>query len=141
MDTHEKAELLNLTTKIVTAHATKNPVAVADLLDLIAGVGHSLATVGTEEVTPKLKPAVPIKRSVTRAHIACLEDGTKHKMIKRHLRTAHQMTPEAYRKKWGLGFDYPMVSPDYAAVRSKLAKQIGLGTRGQVKNESQKAKI
>ncbi len=139
MDTHEKAELLNLTTKIVTAHATKNPVAVADLLDLIAGVGHSLATVGTEEVTPKLKPAVPIKRSVTRAHIACLEDGTKHKMIKRHLRTAHQTTPEAYREKWGLAADYPMVAPDYAAVRSKLAKQIGLGTRGQVKKREPKS--
>ena len=131
MDTHEKAELLNLTTKIVTAHATKNPVAVADLLDLIAGVGHSLATVGTEEVTPKLKPAVPIKRSVTRAHIACLEDGTKHKMIKRHLKTAHQTTPEEYREKWGLAADYPMVAPDYSVKRSKLAKQLGLGTQAK----------
>ena len=137
MDTHEKTELLNLTTKIVAAYATKNSVAVADLPELIAGVGHSLATV-EEPVTPKLKPAVPIKRSVTKAHVTCLEDGTKHKMIKRHLKTAHQTTPEEYRKKWDLGSDYPMVAPDYAAVRSKLAKQIGLGTRGQVKKRKPK---
>ena len=130
MDTHEKTELLNLTTKIVSAYVTKNPVAVADLRNLIAGVCHSLATV-EEHVTPKLKPAVPIKKSVTRAHIACLEDGTKHKMIKRHLKTAHQMTPEAYRKKWGLAGDYPMTAPNYSVVRSKLAKQIGLGTQGR----------
>ncbi len=139
MDTHEKTELLNLTTKIVTAYATSNPVGIAELRDLIASVSQSLATVGTEGVTPKLEPAVPIKKSVTRAHIACLEDGTKHKMIKRHLKTAHQTTPEEYREKWGLRFDYPMVAPDYAAVRSKLAKQIGLGTRGQVKKREPKS--
>ncbi len=130
MDTHEKTELLNLTTKIVTAYATSNPVGIAELRDLIAGVSHGLATV-EEQVPPKLKPAVPIKRSVTRAHIACLEDGTKHTMIKRHLRTAHRMTPEAYREKWGLAADYPMTAADYSAVRSKLAKQIGLGKQAR----------
>ncbi len=130
MDTHEKTELLNLTTKIVTAYATKNPVGIAKLRDLIAGVSHGLATV-EEQVTQKLKPAVPIKRSVTRAHIACLEDGTKHKMIKRHLKTAHRMTPDEYREKWGLAADYPMVAPDYSAQRSKLAKQIGLGKQAR----------
>jgi predicted transcriptional regulator len=137
MDTHEKTELLNLTTKIVTAYATNNPVGIAELRDLIAGVSHGLATV-EEQVTPKLTPAVPIKRSVTRTHIACLEDGTKHKMIKRHLRTAHRMTPEAYREKWGLAADYPMTAADYSAVRSKLAKQIGLGKQGRGRNRKPK---
>ncbi len=130
MDTHEKTELLNLTTKIVTAYATKNPVGTGELCNLITGVSQKLATV-EEPVTQKLKPAVPIKRSVTRAHIACLEDGTKHKMIKRHLRIAHRMTPEAYREKWGLAADYPMTAADYSAVRSKLAKQIGLGKQAR----------
>ncbi len=139
MDTHETTELLNLTTKIVTAYATKNPVAVAELPELIAGVGHGLATV-EEPVTPKLEPAVPIKKSVTRAHITCLEDGTKHKVIKRHLRIAHRMTPEAYREKWGLAGDYPMTAADYSAVRSKLAKQIGLGKQARGRGGSQKAK-
>ena len=131
MDTHEKAELLNLTTKIVTAYVTKNPVGIAELRDLIASVSQNLATVRTEGVTPKLKPAVPIKRSVTRAHIACLEDGTKHKIMKRHLKTAHQMIPKEYREKWGLAADYPMVAPNYSAQRSKLAKQIGLGIQAK----------
>ncbi len=159
MDTQEKTEILNLTTKIVTAYATKNPVGIAELPDLITGVCHGLATV-EEQVAPKLKPAVPIKRSVTRAHVTCLEDGTKFKMIKRHLRIAHQtlcledgtkfkmikrhlriahqMTPKAYREKWGLAADYPMTAPDYAAVRSKLAKKIGLGK--QARGGSQKDK-
>ena len=138
MDTHEKAELLNLTTKIVTAYATKNPVGIAELRDLIASVSQNLATVRTEGVTPKLEPAVPIKKSVTRAHITCLEDGTKHKMIKRHLRIAHRMTPEAYREKWGLATDYPMTAADYSAVRNKLAKQIGLGKQGRGRNRKPK---
>ncbi len=138
MDAHEKTELLNLTTKIVSAYATKNPVAVADLPDLIAGVCHSLATV-EEQVTPKVEPAVPVKKSVTRAHIICLEDGTQHMMLKRHLRIAHRMTPEEYREKWRLHSDYPMTAPNYSAVRSKLAKQIGLGSRGQVKKRKPKS--
>ena len=137
MDTHEKTEHLNLTTRIVSAYVTKNPVAVADLRHLIAGVYHSLAT-AEEQVTPRLKPAVPVKKSVTPAHIICLEDGTKHKTIKRHLRTAHQMTPEEYREKWGLGSDYSMVAPDYSVQRSKIAKKLGLGTRGQVKKRKPK---
>jgi predicted transcriptional regulator len=132
MKMSKKTELLhlNLTTKIVTAYATKNPVAIADLPDLIAGVCHGLAT-AEEQITPRVEPAVPIKKSITKAHVTCLEDGTKYKMIKRHLKTAHQMTPEEYREKWGLRFDYPMVAPDYSAVRSKLAKKIGLGTQAK----------
>ena len=137
MDTHEKTELLHLTTKIVSAYATKNPVAIADLPDLITGVCHGLATV-EEQVTPNLEPAVPIKKSITKAHVTCLEDGTKYKMIKRHLKTAHQMTPEEYREKWGLRFDYPMTAPNYSVVRSKLAKQIGLGTQGHSRKRKPK---
>ena len=121
--------LLQLTTKIVSAYITKNPVAGADLRDLFAGICHSLATV-EEQVTPKLEPAVAVKKSVTPAHIICLEDGTQHVMLKPHLRIAHQMTPEEYREKWGLHSDYPMTAPNYSLVRSKLAKQIGLGTQG-----------
>ncbi len=132
MKMSKKAELLHLATKIVIAYVTKNPVAVADLPDLITGVCHSLSMV-EEQATPKVKPAVPVKKSVTLAHIICLEDGTKHMMLKRHLRIAHQMTPEEYREKWRLHSDYPMTAPDYSSVRSKLAKQLGLGIRGQVK--------
>ncbi len=139
MKMSKKTELLHLTTKIVSAYVTKNPVAVAELRNLIASVSQNLATVGTEGVTPKRKPAVPVKESVTLAHIICLEDGTQHKMIKRHLRTAHQMTPEEYREKWGLRLDSPMVAPSYSVVRSKLAKQLGLGKRGQVKKRKPKS--
>ena len=137
MKMSEKTELLHLTKKIIIAYVTKNPVAVADLPDLIAGVCHSLAT-AEEQITPRVEPAVPIKNSVTRAHVTCLEDGTQHMMLKRHLRTAHQLTPEEYREKWGLHSDYPMTAPDYSAVRSKLAKQMGLGTLWQVKKRKQK---
>ncbi len=131
MKMSKKTELLHLTTKIVSAYVTKNPVAVAELRNLIASVSQNLATVGTKGVTPKRKPAVPVKESVTLAHIICLEDGTQHVMLKPHLRIAHQMTPKAYREKWGLAADYPMVAPEYAAVRSKLAKQIGLGKQAR----------
>ena len=132
MKMSKKTELLhlNLTTKIVTAYATKNPVAIADLPDLISGVCHGLAT-AEEPVKPKAEPAVPLKKSVTKSQIICLEDGTKHKMMKQHLRIAHQMTPEEYREKWGLAADYPMTAPDYSVHRSKLAKQIGLGTQAK----------
>ncbi len=140
MKMSKKTELLhlNLTTKIVTAYATKNLVAIADLPDLISGVCHSLAT-AEEQVAPKLEPAVPVKNSVTRAHVICLEDGTQHMMLKRHLKVAHQMTPEEYREKWGLHSDYPMTAPDYSAVRSVLAKRLGLGTRWQAKKRKPKS--
>ena len=138
MDTHEKTELLHLTTKIVSAYATKNPVAIADLPDLIAGVCHGLAT-AEEQITPRVEPAVPIKKSITKAHVTCLEDGTKYKMIKRHLKTAHRMTPEEYRAKWGLRSDYPMTAPDYSVHRSKLAKKIGLGTQGHGRKRKPKS--
>jgi predicted transcriptional regulator len=126
-------ELLSLTTEIVAAHVSNNTVAVTDLPQLIEQVYRSLANVGVEP-TPQVErpqPAVPIKKSVTPDYIICLEDGKKLKMLKRHLKTAYDMTPEEHRDRWQLPPDYPMVAPNYAKQRSKLAKQIGLGTRAR----------
>ena len=123
-------ELLELTTEIVSAHVGNNTVAVADLPQLIQEVYKTLAVVGTTPPTPaRPEPAVPIKKSVSPDYIVCLEDGKKLKMLKRHLKTAYNMTPEQYRERWGLGADYPMVAPTYAKHRSNLAKKIGLGTK------------
>ena len=126
-------ELLSLTTEIVAAHVSNNTVAVSDLPTLIEQVYRSLSTIGAEPVVveERLQPAVPIKKSVTPDYIVCLEDGKKLKMLKRHLKTAYNMTPEEYRDRWGLPADYPMVAPNYARQRSSLAKQIGLGTRAR----------
>jgi predicted transcriptional regulator len=122
-------DLLALTAAIVAAHVSKNTVVVNDLPNLIQQVYGSLAHVGRDApVAPRPQPAVPIKKSVTPDFIICLEDGRKLKMLKRHLKTAYDMTPEEYRDRWGLAPDYPMVAPNYAIQRSELAKQIGLGT-------------
>ncbi|GLR79284.1 MucR family transcriptional regulator [Azospirillum oryzae] len=125
--------LLSLTTEIVAAHVSNNTVSLTDLPTLIEQVYKSLANVGTEPVVAEERPqpAVPIKKSVTPDYIVCLEDGKKLKMLKRHLKTAYNMTPEEYRERWGLPTDYPMVAPNYARQRSSLAKQIGLGTRAR----------
>ena len=126
-------ELLSLTSEIVAAHVSNNMVAVSDLPQLIQQVYRSLSGIGTE-VAPQPErpvPAVPIKKSVTPEHIICLEDGKKLKMLKRHLKTSYNMSPEEYRERWGLPADYPMVAPSYAKQRSRLAKQIGLGTRAR----------
>jgi predicted transcriptional regulator len=125
--------LLSLTTEIVAAHVSNNTVAVGDLPILIEQVYKSLSNVGVEPVVQEERPqpAVPIKKSVTPDYIVCLEDGKKLKMLKRHLKTAYDMTPEEYRERWGLPSDYPMVAPNYARQRSSLAKQIGLGTRAR----------
>ncbi|MDQ2106146.1 MucR family transcriptional regulator [Azospirillum isscasi] len=125
--------LLSLTTEIVAAHVSNNTVALGDLPTLIEQVYKSLANVGTEPVATEERPqpAVPIKKSVTPDYIVCLEDGKKLKMLKRHLKTAYNMSPEEYRDRWGLPADYPMVAPNYARQRSSLAKQIGLGTRAR----------
>ncbi|MSO92050.1 MAG: MucR family transcriptional regulator [Rhodospirillales bacterium] len=123
-------ELLELTTEIVAAHAGNNTIAPGDLPQLIQNVYRTLFQVGTQPLQPERpKPAVAVKRSVFPDYVICLEDGKKLKMLKRHLKTAYNMTPENYRERWGLAADYPMVAPNYAKHRSNLAKKIGLGTR------------
>ena len=124
------SDLLTLTTEIVAAHVANNSVAVADLPQLIHEVYRTLSSVGNAPVQPERpQPAVPVKKSVNPDYIICLEDGKKLKMLKRHLKTAYNMTPEEYRERWGLPADYPMVAPNYAQHRSSLAKKIGLGTK------------
>jgi predicted transcriptional regulator len=126
-------DLLALTTEIVAAHVSNNTVPLGDLPQLITQVYHSLANIGTAPVAAaeRPQPAVPVKKSVHPDYIICLEDGKKLKMLKRHLKTAYSMTPETYRERWGLPVDYPMVAPNYARQRSRLAKEIGLGTRAR----------
>jgi predicted transcriptional regulator len=122
-------EMLELTTEIVAAHVGNNPIAAGELPGLIQSVYRTLVSVGSAPVvTDRPKPAVPVKRSVFPDYIICLEDGKKLKMLKRHLKTAYDMTPEEYRERWGLAQDYPMVAPNYAKHRSNLANEIGLGT-------------
>ncbi len=128
-DDKPTAELLEHTTRIVAAHVANNPIAAAELPSVIATVHQALATLGPEEPAPRPEPAVPIKQSVKPEYIVCLDDGKKLKMLKRHLRTAYNMTPDDYRKRWGLPRDYPMVAPNYAKQRSALAKKIGLGRK------------
>ena len=122
-----------MTTEIVAAHVSNNTVSVGDLPTLINQVYQSLASIGQSPAAPaeRPQPAVSVKRSVHPDYIICLEDGKKLKMLKRHLKTAYNMTPEEYRDRWQLPPDYPMVAPNYARQRSRLAKEIGLGTRGR----------
>jgi predicted transcriptional regulator len=129
----QTGDLLALTTEIVAAHVSNNTVALGDLPQLINQVYNSLANIGAAPTSPAARPqpAVSIKKSVQPEYIVCLEDGKKLKMLKRHLKTAYNMTPEAYRERWGLPPDYPMVAPNYAQQRSRLAKEIGLGTRAR----------
>jgi predicted transcriptional regulator len=129
-DTPLQADVLGLTAQIVSAHVSNNSVTPDALPALIQDVYRTLSGVGKEPVQPdKPQPAVPVKKSVFPDHIICLEDGKKLKMLKRHLKTAYNMTPEQYRERWGLPPDYPMVAPNYARHRSSLAKKIGLGTK------------
>jgi predicted transcriptional regulator len=132
-NTEHSNDLLALTTEIVAAHVSNNTVALGDLPQLINQVYHSLANIGTVPPLPasRPQPAVSIKKSIQPDYIVCLEDGKKLKMLKRHLKTAYNMSPEAYRERWGLAPDYPMVAPNYARQRSHLAKEIGLGTRAR----------
>ena len=126
----ENADVLGLTAQIVSAHVSNNAIGAEALPALIQDVYRTLAGVGKEQVLPdKQQPAVPVKKSVFPDFIVCLEDGKKLKMLKRHLKTSYNMTPEQYRDKWQLPPDYPMVAPNYAKHRSSLAKKIGLGTK------------
>ena len=132
----DSSELLELTTEIVSSHVANNTVTVNDLPNLIQQVYNTLAAIGKSSApsAERPQPAVPIKRSVTPDFIICLEDGRKLKMLKRHLKTAYNMTPEEYRERWALTPDYPMVAPNYAKQRSSLAKKIGLGTKPRVRS-------
>jgi predicted transcriptional regulator len=128
----EKDELVELTAEIVSAYVSNNTVVVTDLPTLINNVFDALkkaSSTGAQPAKEELRPAVPIKKSVTSEYIICLEDGKKFKSLKRHLRTHYDLSPEEYREKWGLPHDYPMVAPNYAAARSDLAKRMGLGQR------------
>jgi predicted transcriptional regulator len=129
-ESNDAAELLiTLTADIVAAHVSNNSVAVSDVPTLIGNVHAALSGLGTPvvPVAQALEPAVPIRNSVKRDFIICLDDGKKLKMLKRHLMTHYGMTPDDYRTKWGLPADYPMVAPAYAEQRRVLAKAIGLG--------------
>jgi predicted transcriptional regulator len=124
-------DVLSLTAEIVAAHVSNNTVPLADLPALIQQVFQTLSSIGNgdPQQQPRPEPAVPIKKSVMPDYIVCLEDGKKLKMLKRHLKTAYNMTPEKYRERWGLPSDYPMVAPNYAKQRSQLARELGLGTK------------
>ena len=123
--------LLTLTADIVAAHVSNNSVAVNDLPNLIQNVHSALSGISgaSAAAEPKPEPKVSIRSSVKPDYIVCLEDGKKLKMLKRHLMTHYNMTPDQYRQKWGLSADYPMVAPNYAEQRRTLAKSIGLGTK------------
>jgi predicted transcriptional regulator len=120
------------TANIVAAYVANNPVTADKLPSLIADVYRAVTGLATPaaEPEPERKPAVPIRSSVQPDFIVCLEDGKKFKSLKRHLRTAYGLTPEAYRERWRLPVDYPMVCPNYSATRSQLAKNTGLGRKG-----------
>jgi predicted transcriptional regulator len=126
----ETSEALRMTTDIVASFVTNNKVTPEQLTDLIRSVHRTMGalSLGEDERTlEKPKPAIPVNKSVNNDYIICLEDGKKLKMLKRYLRSTYNMSPEDYRKRWGLPADYPMVAPSYAARRSEFAKRIGLG--------------
>jgi predicted transcriptional regulator len=132
-DSSVPSNVLGLTAQIVSAHVSNNPVSADVLPSLIQDVYRTLASAGVVPAEPERpQPAVPVKKSVFPDHIVCLEDGKKLKMLKRHLKTAYNLTPEQYRERWGLPPDYPMVAPSYAKHRSSLAKKIGLGTKPRI---------
>jgi predicted transcriptional regulator len=131
-ESQNKNELVELAADIVSAYVSNNTVVASDLPVIINDTFDALSKASAraaEPVKEELKPAVPVKKSVTPDYIVCLEDGKKFKSLKRHLRTHYNLTPEEYREKWGLPHDYPMVAPNYAAARSALAKKMGLGQR------------
>jgi len=130
------AEIIELTTEIITAYVSNNPVPAGELSGLISEVHTILSglmpgAAPVAEPAEKPTPAVPVKKSITPDYIVCLEDGKKFKSLKRHLMTHYGLTPEEYRAKWDLPADYPMVAPNYAAARSALAKEMGLGRKAK----------
>jgi predicted transcriptional regulator len=134
-------ELLRMTAEVVSAYVSNNTLATGQLADVIQAVYNSLRGLegqSTEPAVEPLKPAVPIRKSINPEYLVCLEDGKKLKMLKRHLRSTYNLTPDEYRAKWGLPPDYPMVAPKYAEQRSEFAKKIGLG-RGTGRNSARAA--
>ena len=128
-------DLIEMTTEIVSAFVSNSSLSASDLPALIHQIHKTLSDISTgaeaESAAPALTPAISVKKSITPDFLICLEDGRKFKSLKRHLRTKYDLTPEQYRAKWNLPKDYPMVSPNYAAARSNLAKQSGLGQGGR----------
>lgn len=140
---NKNSDILSLTTEIVSAHLSNNTVPAAEIPALIERIYKTLSSVGHETATApamqeRPQPAVPIRKSIMPDYLVCLEDGKKLKMLKRHLKTAYKMTPDQYRDRWGLPADYPMVAPNYAKTRSRLAKDIGLGIKGRSEKASKK---
>src|SRR3979411_1309023 len=134
-------DLLRMTADVVAAYVSNNTLATAQLADVIHAVYNSLRGLEGQVAEPPaepLKPAVPIRKSITPDFLACLEDGKKLKMLKRHLRSTYNLTPDEYRAKWGLAPDYPMVAPKYAEQRSEFAKKIGLG-RGPARHSARRS--
>ncbi|WP_432200113.1 MucR family transcriptional regulator [Erythrobacter sp. W53] len=141
-ETDMSEALITLTSDIVAAHVSNNSVTVDDVPALITNVYSALSSLetGAAEEAPPPEPAVSIRASIKPDYIVCLEDGKKLKMLKRYLRTNYDMTPEQYRERWNLPADYPMVAPNYAETRRKLAKEIGLGRKpGQKRGRRKKA--
>jgi len=135
----DRAELLALASQIVSAHFANNRVATDDVPDLITAVYQALSNLGcVAETSVAAEPAVPVKRSVMAGHLVCLECGKHFSMLKRHLATDHQLTPEQYRQKWELPASYPVVAPNYAKIRSALAKEVGLG-KAKGRSQARKA--
>lgn len=130
----EKSELIDMTAEIVSAYVGHNAIAPEELPGLIHKVFAALTGASTGaavQVQTQSEPAVSIRKSITPDYLICLEDGKKFKSLKRHLHTHYNLTPDEYREKWGLPRDYPMVAPNYAQARSRLAKKMGLGQAGQ----------
>jgi predicted transcriptional regulator len=133
--------LVDMTTKVVSAYVGNNPVAssqITEVIHTIYGALISLSSPTDEVAIEPQKPAVSIRKSITPDYIICLEDGKQLKMLKRHLRTTYDLSPEEYRAKWGLSADYPMVAPNYAKQRSEFAKKIGLGKQNTRRNARKK---
>lgn len=137
----ETNNYLEITGKIVSAYVSNNSVPLSDLPAIIKNVHNVLAGLGSSgvETGSNLKPAVPVRKSITPDYVICLEDGKKLKMLKRYLRSNYNLSPDDYRTKWGLPRDYPMVAPNYAAQRSEFAKKIGLGTTGSKPRKRKRA--
>ena len=133
--------LLSLTTEIVSSHLSNNTVSSNEIPGLIDQVYKTLSNINSNGsgAGERPEPAVSIKKSVTPDYLICLEDGKKLKMLKRHLKTAYGMTPDEYKERWGLPADYPMVAPNYARQRSRLAKEIGLGKKSNSTSSSKKS--